>query len=168
MRSKQINDSPRTFVLVFESGDELTSGIDQFAKEQKFSAANFKAVGTLSSVCLGWFDWGSEKYEPSVVLNEQLEVFSLIGGVALKDNEPIVHAHAMVGKKGRYIPWRPFTQVIYSTYLGSLPDGKSYGLAEVRRSTVWSRTHHAQGSSFAPPDGDLGNDSIPIQSSIPA
>ena len=41
----------------------------------------------------------SKKYEPAVLLNEQLELLSLIGDVALKDNVPQVHAHAVVGKK---------------------------------------------------------------------
>jgi predicted DNA-binding protein with PD1-like motif len=63
------------------------------------SAASFKAVGALSSVRLGWFSWESKKYEPSVQLDEQIELLSLIGDVALKDGEPQVHAHAVIGKK---------------------------------------------------------------------
>src|ERR1700691_1818069 len=99
MRSKQIDKTPQTFVLIFETGDELASGLEQFAKEHKLSAASFKAVGAVSSVRLTGFNWDSKKYEPSVVLDEQPELLSLIGDVALKDNEPVVHAHAVVGKK---------------------------------------------------------------------
>jgi uncharacterized protein len=99
MKYRQIDKSPKTFVLVFETGDELAKGLSQFATEQGLSAASFKAVGALSSVRLGWFSWKSKKYEPSVTLDEQLELLSLIGDVALKDDKPAVHAHAVVGKK---------------------------------------------------------------------
>ena len=88
MKFRQIDESPKTFILIFEIGDELAEGLLQFAKEQKLSAASFKAVGALSSVRLRWFSWESKKYEPSVTLDEQVEVLSLIGDVALKDGEP--------------------------------------------------------------------------------
>jgi uncharacterized protein len=99
MKFRQINDSPQTFVLVFETGDELAAGLLEFAKAQKLSAASFKAVGALSSVRLGWFSWETKRYEPSVMLDEQIELLSLIGDVALRDGEPAVHAHAVIGKK---------------------------------------------------------------------
>lgn len=99
MNFKKIDDSPKTFILVFKAGDELADGLLQFAKQQKLSAASFKAVGALSSVRLGWFSWENKRYEPSVTLDEQIELLSLIGDVALKDGEPVVHAHAVIGKK---------------------------------------------------------------------
>lgn len=99
MNSKQIDDHPKTFVLIFKTGDELAKGLSQFANEQQLSAASFKAVGALSSVRLAWFSWESKKYEPSVTLDEQVELLSLIGDIALKDGKPVVHAHAVIGKK---------------------------------------------------------------------
>ena len=99
MNFRKIDESPKTFILVFQTGDELAAGLLQFAKEQKLSAASFKAIGALSSVRLGWLSWESKRYEPSVTLDEQVELLSLIGDVALKDGEPVVHAHAVVGKK---------------------------------------------------------------------
>jgi uncharacterized protein len=99
MRYRQIDESPKTFVIVFETGDELAKGLAEFATLQNLSAASFKAVGAFSSVRLAWFSWDSKKYEPSVALEEQLELLSLIGDVALKDGKPAVHAHAVVGKQ---------------------------------------------------------------------
>src|SRR5580704_15823758 len=99
MKSKQIDQSPKTFILVFNTGDELAEGLSKFAEQQRLSAASFKAVGALSSVRLGWYSWESKNYEPSVTLNEQVELLSLIGDVALRDGKPIVHAHAVIGKK---------------------------------------------------------------------
>lgn len=34
-----------------------------------------------------------------MTLDEQVELLSLIGDVALKDGKPVVHAHAVIGKK---------------------------------------------------------------------
>ncbi len=76
MNFEQIDKSPKTFILVFKTGDELAKGLSQFAEEQKLSAASFKAVGALNSVRLGWFNWESKKYEPSVTLDEQVELLS--------------------------------------------------------------------------------------------
>jgi hypothetical protein len=36
MRWKQIEDEPKTFVLVFKTGDEIASLRQQFSKEQAF------------------------------------------------------------------------------------------------------------------------------------
>jgi len=99
MNFRQIDRSPKTFVVIFQTGDELAKGMSKFAEQQHLSAASFKAVGAFSSVRLGWFNWESKKYEPSVTLDEQVELLSLIGDVALKDGKPVVHAHAVIGKR---------------------------------------------------------------------
>lgn len=99
MKSKQIGESPKTFILIFETGDELAEGLLRFAEDQRLSAASFTAVGALSSVRLGWFSWETKQYEPSVTVDEQVELLSLIGDIALRGGEPVVHAHAVIGKK---------------------------------------------------------------------
>jgi hypothetical protein len=99
MKFRQIDHSPKTFIVVFETGDELAAGLSKFAEEQNLSAASFKAVGALSSVRLGWYNLESKKYDPSVTLDEPLELLSLIGDVALKDSKPVVHSHMVVGKR---------------------------------------------------------------------
>ena len=99
MDFRQINRSPKTFVLVFQTGDELAKGLARFAEEQRLSAASLTAVGALSSVNLAYFDWESKRYRPSVTLEEQVELLSLVGDIALKDDKPAVHAHIVVGKR---------------------------------------------------------------------
>ena len=61
MKSKKIDQSPNTFILVFETGDELAKGLLEFANHESLSAASFKAVGALSSLRLGWFSWDNKK-----------------------------------------------------------------------------------------------------------
>jgi uncharacterized protein len=70
MRHRVINETPKTYALIFETGDELADGLKDFATQKNLAAASFKAIGALSSVELGWFDWGDKKYHPSVTLHE--------------------------------------------------------------------------------------------------
>ncbi len=98
MRWKQLDVEPKTFALIFETGDEIATGLKAFAKEQSLAGSSFKAIGALSAVKLGWFDWETKEYRTSVELEEQVELLSLIGDVAVKDGEPQVHAHVVVGK----------------------------------------------------------------------
>ena len=98
MKWKQIEDQPRTFALIFETGDELNAGLTGFANEQKLSDASFKAIGAMESVKLAWYNVDTKKYQTSVDLKEQVELLSLIGDVAQKDGQPLVHAHLVVGR----------------------------------------------------------------------
>lgn len=98
MRHKLLEQQPKTYVLIFDTGDELASGLKQFAADQKLAGSSFKAIGAFSSVKLGWFNWQTKKYQTAVELNEQVELLSLIGDIAVKDGKPQVHAHVVIGR----------------------------------------------------------------------
>ena len=99
MRCKQIAEEPKTFALIMETGDEVIDVLKQFAASQNLAGSSFKAIGALSYVKLGWFNWESKQYEVSVEITEQVELLSLIGDIALKAGEPQVHAHVSVGRR---------------------------------------------------------------------
>ncbi len=98
MRAKLINDGPeRTFAVVLDKGDEVTASLLAFAKEHKLSAAEFTAVGAFSGCVLGYFDWDKKDYR-RIPVEEQVEVLVLAGNIALKDDEPKLHPHVVIGK----------------------------------------------------------------------
>lgn len=99
MRSKQVSDQPKTFVLIFDTGDEILETLKQFAAEKQLAGSSFKAIGALSHVRMGWFDWEKKEYQTAAEFNEQVELLSLIGDIALKDGKPQVHAHIVVGRR---------------------------------------------------------------------
>ena len=70
-----------------------------FRTSESTRRCQVKAIGALSDARLGWFDWESKSYRIAAEFQEQVEVLSLIGDVALTDGEPVVHAHLIVGKK---------------------------------------------------------------------
>ena len=91
-------DDQRTWALVFDAGDEIMHGLTAFSREEGLSAARIQGIGALSDVTLGYFDWDVKDYE-RIHVDEQVEVLSLLGDVALADGEPEVHAHIVVGKR---------------------------------------------------------------------
>lgn len=98
MKWKQIDQQPRSYVLIFDAGDELAARLKSFATDQNLADASFKAIGALASAKLGWFDPELKKYHTAVDLAEQIELLSLIGDVAQHEGKPVVHAHAVVGR----------------------------------------------------------------------
>jgi predicted DNA-binding protein with PD1-like motif len=100
MKSKVIAeaDGRRTFVLVFDRGDEAMEGMRSFARAHDLGAAQITGIGAFSSLVLGYFDWEQKEYRP-IQVDEQVEVVALIGDVALDDGEPAVHAHAVVADR---------------------------------------------------------------------
>ena len=94
MKSKKLDHET---VLIFETGDEVVSALTKFAKDQRISAAHFTAIGAFSDAGIGYFDWQKKDYVSNPV-DEQVEVVSLIGDIALDGGQPKIHAHVVVGK----------------------------------------------------------------------
>lgn len=89
----------RTFVLVFDSGEDVLGPFGDFVKAQGVRSAAFTGLGALSAATFGWFDLDTQEYEPTE-LTEQVELLSLVGNVALKeDGSAQIHPHVVVGRR---------------------------------------------------------------------
>ena len=98
MRSKLIHDGPqKTYALVLETGDEVISTVERFAAERELSASQITGLGAFQDVVLGYFDWTRKDYK-RIPLDEQLELISLVGNLALANGKPKLHAHVVVGR----------------------------------------------------------------------
>jgi len=99
MRSKVLNDVPeRTIALVLERGDEVVSNLQRFATEHQLTASRLTAIGAFESATLGYFDWERKAYD-RIPIDEQVEVLSLVGDIALDGSQPKVHAHVVLGRR---------------------------------------------------------------------
>ena len=99
MRSKLLHDGgEKTWVLIFDKGDEVVSGLTRFAEEQRLGGSRFTAIGAFSDVSLGYFDRERKDYR-KIPVGEQVEVLVLAGDIALRDGQPQVHAHVVLGKR---------------------------------------------------------------------
>lgn len=98
MKYKLLDATDKTvYLLVFDSGDNVMEGLKTFANEHSLKAAHFTGVGAFSTVELGFFDFATRSYK-KIPVNEQVELVSLIGNVALYGDESKLHAHVVVGK----------------------------------------------------------------------
>jgi predicted DNA-binding protein with PD1-like motif len=88
----------RTYAVVLSSGEEVTDALQAFAVEKGLNAAQVTALGAFSSVELGYFDWQAKDYR-KIPIDEQVEVLSLVGDIALKDGVPHLHPHVTIGKR---------------------------------------------------------------------
>ena len=99
MKAKVINEGPeRTIALILDSGDEVVSTLERFAAEHALHASRLSAIGAFERVTLGYFDWQRKDYE-RISVDEQVEVLSLVGDVALDGEQPKLHVHAVLGRR---------------------------------------------------------------------
>lgn len=86
----------KVYVIVFAKGDEVISGLNEFAQKNHVTSAHFTAIGSWSSATLGWFSSTRKMYK-RIPIEEQVEVASMIGDIALLNTVPVVHSHVVVG-----------------------------------------------------------------------
>lgn len=99
METKLLSDhGTKTYAVVMDKGDEFMECMLRFATEQKLGGSHFTAIGAFSKSTLGYFDRDTKEYL-RIPVNEQVEVLSLVGDIALDDGKPKIHAHVVVGRR---------------------------------------------------------------------
>jgi predicted DNA-binding protein with PD1-like motif len=98
MRSKLLNvDPPVTYAVVLDTGDEAMAKLTEFIRKHEVEAASLTAIGAFQRAVLGYFDWQTKEYK-RIAVEEQVEVLSLLGDVAVAEEGPTLHVHAVLGK----------------------------------------------------------------------
>jgi len=99
MQSKLIfeREGLKTYVLVYEKGDEFISLLELFAEQHKLRTSHFTAIGAFEQAVVGFFDRKKMDYIQTPI-KEQVEVLSLTGNITLSEEDHKVHAHAVLGK----------------------------------------------------------------------
>ncbi len=90
------NNGVKEYVIVFAKGDEISSGISDFAAKESVSSARFTAIGALKHSVTAWFDATRKEYKLNPI-DQQGELISLIGDIALYNGKPALHTHFSVG-----------------------------------------------------------------------
>jgi predicted DNA-binding protein with PD1-like motif len=88
----------KTYAVVFRTGDELLSGMTDFAVKYGVKDAHFTGIGAVSGATVGWLDLSRKLYH-RIDVKEQVEVLSMVGDVAMYNGKPVVHAHMVFGKR---------------------------------------------------------------------
>ena len=82
------NQGVKEYSLVFAKDDEVLSGILDFAEKQVVKAARFTAIGAFKKATVAWYDVERTAYKLNHI-NQQVEVVSLIGDIALYEGKPV-------------------------------------------------------------------------------
>jgi predicted DNA-binding protein with PD1-like motif len=100
MTVKFVKDTPeeKVYAIVFVKGDEVLSGLTDFAAKYNVGDAHFTGIGAVSSATTAWLDLEKKMYHPTVT-NQQVEVLSLVGDIATFNGKPVVHMHAVLGRR---------------------------------------------------------------------
>jgi uncharacterized protein len=99
MQAKLIKDASdeQVYSVIFYKGDEVLSGLTDFAIAHKISDAHFTAIGAVSGATLAWLDVSKKMYR-RIAVKQQVEVVSLIGDIAVFNGVPVIHMHAVLCK----------------------------------------------------------------------
>jgi uncharacterized protein len=98
MKGRLVSSAPaKVHVVVLDSGEEAFGALSKFASDEKLSAASLTAIGAFERATIGWFDFAAKSYR-KIEVNEQCEVLSAIGDIALGDDgKPSLHIHVVLG-----------------------------------------------------------------------
>ncbi|MFE5812320.1 PPC domain-containing DNA-binding protein [Streptomyces sp. NPDC056479] len=97
MKWQQVQQTPEAvYVLVLAPGEDALAEITGFARERDLRASQVTAVGAFSQAVVGWFDRAAKDYR-HIGIDEQCEVLSLLGDIAVGEDGPTAHLHAVLG-----------------------------------------------------------------------
>src|SRR6201992_922192 len=86
-----------TRVVILDSGEKAFAALTKFANDAKVTAASLTAIGAFEKATIGWFDFDKKTYK-KIEVNEQCEVLSAIGDVAVGDDgKSSLHIHVVLG-----------------------------------------------------------------------
>jgi hypothetical protein len=123
-KAELLNDGEaKTYLLVFDTGQEVMKGLLGFAKKHKLVAGYVTGIGAISDAVIGYFDPDRKMYLRNHEKG-QMELLSLTGNLALYNDEPFFHVHVALGlrdgsARGGHLfemTVRPTTELVLTTY----------------------------------------------------
>lgn len=82
----------KTYVLIFAKGDEVMSGLLEFAQKYNVQSAHYQAIGDALSAQIGVYDYSRKQFKV-IPITEPCEVTSLTGDIAVLNGKPAPHSH---------------------------------------------------------------------------
>ncbi len=102
----------RRFLGRLPHGSDLVKSIEEFCNKNLVQTATFSAIGAVSSVTLGSYDQQQLVYV-TFKKEKPFEIVTCEGNVSIKDGNPIVHAHVVLGdEQGNTIGGHLFSESI--------------------------------------------------------
>ena len=97
MKVTDLGKSGHTYRVDMTKGDEIMSGLTEFAEKYHIKNGHFTALGAINKGLFGWTDVESGLGQKKIELNQEAEIVSLMGSIS-QDNQgrSTVHGHGTV------------------------------------------------------------------------
>ena len=87
-----------TYLLRFHTGQEVMDGLLAFAAKHNLVSGHLTGIGAISRATIGYFDPVRKEYLRTNH-DEQMELVSIIGNLALVAGKPFYHIHVGLGMR---------------------------------------------------------------------
>ncbi|OQX54490.1 MAG: hypothetical protein B5M53_05815 [Candidatus Cloacimonas sp. 4484_209] len=84
------------WIVVLKRGEKIIEKLMKFIEKENITSGYLRGIGAVSSIELAHFNLKEKRYS-SKKIEEPLEIVSLIGNIAEKENEKFIHCHIAVG-----------------------------------------------------------------------
>jgi uncharacterized protein len=97
MKVADLGKGGRTFRVNFVKGDEILSGLTEFAEKYHIKNGHFSGLGAVNKGMLSWSDVESGLGQKQIPLNQEAEIISFVGSISTNaQGQSNVHAHGAV------------------------------------------------------------------------
>src|SRR5262249_62375369 len=97
LKVTDLGKGARTFRVNMTKGDEIMSGLTEFAEKYHIKNGHFTAVGAINKGLFGWSEGEGGRGQKRIDLNQEAEIVSFLGSISV-DNQgrSNVHGHGSV------------------------------------------------------------------------
>ncbi|MBI2109500.1 MAG: DNA-binding protein [Parcubacteria group bacterium] len=85
------------YILKLERGEKVVETITQFCKDHTITSGIFHGIGAVKNTTIGYYSLKKREYFFKSI-SEDMEVASMTGNIALVDEQPFLHTHAVLSK----------------------------------------------------------------------
>jgi len=97
LKVTDLGKSARTYRVNMTKGDEIMSGLTEFAEKYHIKSAHFTAIGAINKGVFGWTDVERGLGQKKIELNQEAEIVSLMGSISVNNQgQSNVHGHGTV------------------------------------------------------------------------
>jgi predicted DNA-binding protein with PD1-like motif len=122
-----LGKSGRTYRVNLKKGDEIMSGLTEFAEKYRIKNAHFTGLGAVNKGVFGWANPETDLGQKRIVLNQEAEIVSFIGNISMDDQgRSVVHGHGSVAfsdgtvRGGHW--WEAYVSIIAVIYVTEAED----------------------------------------------
>ena len=97
LKVTDLGKSARTYRVNMTKGDDILSGLTEFAEKYHIKNGHFTALGAINKGLFGWTDVERGIGQKKIELNEEAEIVALMGSISVNaQGQSNVHAHGTV------------------------------------------------------------------------